>query len=121
MDDLLYAFKRGNTNLPRCCQLNFTLPTDKSNAIRSQTLNMGPIKQKALINVDLGEGYGNLKCGPDAELLPLIDIANVACGFQYVSSKPKSQATPHKQSSSHSLPEHSLYRAGLSLKDPILT
>ncbi|KAL9006815.1 MAG: hypothetical protein Q9188_000426 [Gyalolechia gomerana] len=42
---------------------------------------MGPIKQKALINVDLGEGYGNLKCGPDEELLPLIDIANVACGF----------------------------------------
>lgn len=23
---------------------------------------MGPIKHKALINVDLGEGYGNLKC-----------------------------------------------------------
>ena len=42
---------------------------------------MGPIRQKALINVDLGEGYGNLKCGPDAELLPLIDIANIACGF----------------------------------------
>ena len=42
---------------------------------------MPPIKQKALVNVDLGEGYGNLKCGPDAELLPLIDIANVACGF----------------------------------------
>lgn len=67
---------------------------------------MAPIKQKALINVDLGEGYGNLKCvclpfpgprlvpsrpphpltlfppqGPDEELLPLIDIANIACGF----------------------------------------
>ncbi len=37
----------------------------------------GPIK----INVDLGEGYGNFKCGPDAELIPLIDHANVACGF----------------------------------------
>ena len=24
--------------------------------------DMGPIKHKALINVDLGEGYGNLKC-----------------------------------------------------------
>ena len=45
---------------------------------------MGPIKHKALLNVDLGEGYGNLKCGPDAELLPLIDIANIACGFQCV-------------------------------------
>lgn len=42
---------------------------------------MGPIKHKALINVDLGEGYGNLKCGPDEELLPYISHANVACGF----------------------------------------
>ncbi|KAI4203695.1 MAG: hypothetical protein LQ350_001696 [Teloschistes chrysophthalmus] len=42
---------------------------------------MPPVKHKALINVDLGEGYGNLKCGPDGELLPFIDIANVACGF----------------------------------------
>lgn len=42
---------------------------------------MPPLKCKALLNVDLGEGYGNLKCGPDEELLPLIDIANVACGF----------------------------------------
>lgn len=42
---------------------------------------MGPIKHKILINVDLGEGYGNLKCGPDEELLPLISQANVACGF----------------------------------------
>lgn len=42
---------------------------------------MAPIKHKALLNVDLGEGFGNLKCGPDEELLPHIDIANVACGF----------------------------------------
>lgn len=60
---------------------------------------MAPIKHKALINVDLGEGYGNLKCvraalrssahhgtdqqhqGPDEELLPFISHANVACGF----------------------------------------
>ncbi|KAL8919967.1 MAG: hypothetical protein Q9208_006535 [Pyrenodesmia sp. 3 TL-2023] len=38
-------------------------------------------QQKAFINVDLGEGYGNLKFGPDEELLPLIDIANIAYGF----------------------------------------
>ncbi|OCL07974.1 LamB/YcsF [Glonium stellatum] len=37
----------------------------------------GPVK----INVDLGEGYGNFKCGPDEDLIPLIDYANVACGF----------------------------------------
>ena len=45
---------------------------------------MAPIKSKAFINVDLGEAYGNFKCGPDDELFPLIDQANVACGFQYV-------------------------------------
>lgn len=38
-------------------------------------------KRKAFINVDLGEGYGNFKCGPDDELIPMIDHANVACGF----------------------------------------
>ncbi|KXL49008.1 hypothetical protein M433DRAFT_62706 [Acidomyces richmondensis BFW] len=42
---------------------------------------MGPIKRKVHINVDLGEGYGNFKCGPDDELIPMIDQANVACGF----------------------------------------
>ncbi|KAI9749350.1 MAG: ribosome biosynthesis protein rrb1 [Chaenotheca gracillima] len=42
---------------------------------------MGPLKQKAKINVDLGEAYGNWVCGPDEELLPMIDEANVACGF----------------------------------------
>ncbi len=30
---------------------------------------MGPIKSKVHINVDLGEGYGNFKCGPDDELV----------------------------------------------------
>ncbi|KAJ4336058.1 hypothetical protein N0V87_005638 [Didymella glomerata] len=38
-------------------------------------------KHPVKINVDLGEGYGNFKCGPDEELIPLIDHANVACGF----------------------------------------
>jgi UPF0271 protein len=38
-------------------------------------------KHPVKINVDLGEGYGNFKCGPDDELIPLIDHANVACGF----------------------------------------
>lgn len=32
------------------------------------------------INCDMGEGYGPWKLGPDAELMPLIDAANVACG-----------------------------------------
>jgi lactam utilization protein B len=42
---------------------------------------MPPINKKVHINVDLGEGYGNYKCGPDEELIPLIDHANIACGF----------------------------------------
>jgi len=33
------------------------------------------------INCDMGEGYGKWKMGPDEELMPLIDLANVACGF----------------------------------------
>ncbi|KAI1336917.1 lactam utilization protein lamb [Xylariaceae sp. FL0016] len=42
---------------------------------------MRPTKHKALINVDMGEAYGNFVCGPDKELIPMIDHANVACGF----------------------------------------
>ncbi|RHZ43964.1 LamB/YcsF family protein [Aspergillus thermomutatus] len=42
---------------------------------------MAPIQQRALINCDMGEAYGNWTCGPDLELLPMIDIANIACGF----------------------------------------
>jgi hypothetical protein len=44
-------------------------------------LTMPAIKHPVKINVDLGEGYGNFKCGPDDELIPLIDHANIACGF----------------------------------------
>lgn len=33
------------------------------------------------VNCDLGESYGNWSLGNDAELLPLITTANVACGF----------------------------------------
>ncbi|OQO08145.1 hypothetical protein B0A48_06939 [Cryoendolithus antarcticus] len=42
---------------------------------------MPPISCKVHINVDLGEGYGNYHPFPDDELLPLIDFANIACGF----------------------------------------
>lgn len=42
---------------------------------------MPEIQHPVKINVDLGEAYGNWKCGPDEELIPLIDHANVACGF----------------------------------------
>ena len=34
-----------------------------------------------LINCDMGEGFGIYSAGNDEEIMPLIDIANVACGF----------------------------------------
>jgi len=37
--------------------------------------------QMATINCDMGESFGLYKMGDDAGLMPLIDIANVACGF----------------------------------------
>jgi UPF0271 protein len=35
----------------------------------------------ATINCDMGESFGLYRMGDDAGLMPLIDIANVACGF----------------------------------------
>jgi len=34
-----------------------------------------------IINCDMGEGFGLYRIGDDAGLMPLIDVANVACGF----------------------------------------
>lgn len=47
---------------------------------------MAPIQKKVHINVDLGEGYGNYKAGPDDDLIPLIDHANIACGVRIIPS-----------------------------------
>ncbi|MBE5924954.1 MAG: LamB/YcsF family protein [Lachnospiraceae bacterium] len=33
------------------------------------------------LNADIGESYGNYKCGLDEEVVPYISSANVACGF----------------------------------------
>ena len=35
----------------------------------------------ATLNCDMGESFGLYRMGDDAHLMPLIDIANVACGF----------------------------------------
>jgi len=35
----------------------------------------------ALLNCDLGESYGSWKMGSDADAMPHIDQANIACGF----------------------------------------
>lgn len=55
---------------------------DKQEAPGPDKMGSPPPKRKAFINVDLGEGYGNYSCGPDEELIPMIDHANIACGFQ---------------------------------------
>jgi 5-oxoprolinase (ATP-hydrolysing) subunit A len=34
-----------------------------------------------LLNCDMGESFGLYRLGDDAALMPLIDVANVACGF----------------------------------------
>ncbi|XWW94516.1 hypothetical protein V2A60_002459 [Cordyceps javanica] len=39
------------------------------------------LAQKYEINADMGEGFGQWKMGPDEELMPLIDAANIACGY----------------------------------------
>lgn len=36
---------------------------------------------KLLLNCDLGEGFGHWKMGNDAQIMPFIDQANIACGF----------------------------------------
>jgi UPF0271 protein len=39
------------------------------------------LKLQIDINCDLGEGYGAFKMGADAEIMPHITSANIACGF----------------------------------------
>lgn len=39
------------------------------------------MKPKIDINCDLGESFGNFKIGHDAEIMPFITSANIACGF----------------------------------------
>lgn len=36
---------------------------------------------KVDLNCDLGESFGNYRCGMDEEVLPYISSANIACGF----------------------------------------
>lgn len=39
------------------------------------------LKYRVDINCDLGESYGHFKVGHDAEIMPYITSANIACGF----------------------------------------
>ncbi len=43
---------------------------------------MNPLKNSSIkLNCDLGESFGAWQMGLDAQVMPLIDQANVACGF----------------------------------------
>lgn len=39
------------------------------------------ITMKVDLNADIGESFGNYKCGLDDEVIPFISSANIACGF----------------------------------------
>lgn len=41
----------------------------------------GPTPSRVLLNSDLGEGFGLHEFGNDVELMEIIDVANVACGY----------------------------------------
>lgn len=47
-------------------------------------------KQQITLNCDMGESYGPWKMGDDEKIMPLIDMANIACGFH--ASDPKTMA-----------------------------
>jgi UPF0271 protein len=49
--------------------------------LRNLRLNSAGDLEMATINCDMGESFGLYKMGDDTTLMPLIDIANVACGF----------------------------------------
>ena len=39
-----------------------------------------PVK-RLLLNCDMGESFGSWRMGLDAEVMPYIDCANIACGY----------------------------------------
>ncbi|ANU38522.1 5-oxoprolinase subunit PxpA [Vibrio scophthalmi] len=48
------------------------------------------IEQRIMLNCDMGESYGQWTMGNDEQIMPLIDMANIACGFH--ASDPKTMA-----------------------------
>ncbi|KIW46001.1 uncharacterized protein PV06_01695 [Exophiala oligosperma] len=47
---------------------------------------MASSRRKISANVDMGKAWVNHVCGPDEDIIPPIDHANAACGFQQESS-----------------------------------
>lgn len=42
---------------------------------------MSPPSQRLLLNCDMGESFGPWRMGRDEDVMPLVDMANIACGF----------------------------------------
>ncbi|WP_347331527.1 5-oxoprolinase subunit PxpA [Marinimicrobium locisalis] len=42
---------------------------------------MSPPYKRLLLNCDMGESFGPWRMGRDEEVMPLVDMANIACGF----------------------------------------
>ncbi|MGF1908564.1 5-oxoprolinase subunit PxpA [Vibrio kasasachensis] len=57
------------------------------------------IKQTITLNCDMGESYGQWVKGNDSQVMPLIDMANIACGFH--ASDPKTMADTVKLAIQH--------------------
>lgn len=56
-------------------------PNANGNATANGHTFMRPtLLSKIEINVDCGEAFGMWEGGPDEELMPMIDAANIACG-----------------------------------------
>ena len=43
--------------------------------------NGGRVVERLLLNCDMGESFGSWRMGLDAEVMPYIDCANIACGY----------------------------------------
>ncbi len=44
-------------------------------------MTLGPPSNRLLLNCDMGESYGSWTMGCDEAVMPLVDLANIACGY----------------------------------------
>jgi len=68
------------------------------------------------INCDMGEGFGLYRMGNDAALMPLIDLANVACGFH--ASDPSIMRATVRLAKQHGVARNRGFRGARSFAEP---
>lgn len=44
-------------------------------------MTFGQLRNRLLLNCDMGESFGPWTMGRDEDVMPLVDLANIACGF----------------------------------------